>query len=222
MGPGLYAIVVVKSDAPLEEKLYIGQSSNVALRLGQHWNDLSQGKHECKEMLQDWLQLGSENFSFIALSVGPQWEKQYIRQNVENDLIRLNLNITYNQAIAGKVKKKEGDIYRKIVKFGDKVFPSIAEASRQVYISASHIRRLLRDPNNTDWSYVTSQETLVPENIINIRALRVKRLRRSLKVKVNGTIYRSIRDAAKKEGIERRTLTRHLNDPNKTYCSIVD
>jgi hypothetical protein len=214
MGPGLYAIVVVKSDAPLEEKLYIGQSSNVALRLGQHWNDLSQGKHECKEMLQDWQQLGSENFSFIALSVGPQWEKQEIRENVENDLIRLNLNITYNQAIAGKVKKKEGDIYRKIVKFGDKVFPSIAEASRQVNISESHIRRLLRDPNNTDWSYVTSQKTLVPENIINIE--------KATKVKVNGTIYRSIRDAAKHEGIERRTLTRHLNDPNKTYCSFVD
>lgn len=78
MGPGLYAIVSIKN-----QKIYIGESSNVAERLGKHWNDLSKEKHECQQLQLDWNQFGSENFNFISLSVGSQWINLQLRREVE-------------------------------------------------------------------------------------------------------------------------------------------
>ena len=45
MGPGLYVILSMKN-----QKIYIGESSNVADRLGRNWNELSKGKHECTQL----------------------------------------------------------------------------------------------------------------------------------------------------------------------------
>lgn len=92
----------------------------------------------------------------------------------------------------------------------------MAEASRETKISQTQIRRLLRDPKNTDWSYASKEkeEIMSNKNIVNIN--------KAKKVQVNGKFYRSIKEAATAEKICRRTLSRHLVDPNKSYCFFVD
>ena len=36
------------------QKVYFGESKNVPKRLGQHWEELIEKTHECKEMQSDW------------------------------------------------------------------------------------------------------------------------------------------------------------------------
>ena len=177
MGPGIYAIIVRRSDPSLgeTEKMYIGESSNVALRLGQHWSDLSKKKHECQGLLEDWLLFGPDNFTFISLSVGPQWNEQKVRLAAEAELLRLNLTLIYNKSIAGSTQKKQSDSYCKSVKFENQVFPSIADASKVTGVSETHIRRLIRDPQNLQWSLTDTTQTLIDDNIVNIgKAKRLK------------------------------------------------
>jgi hypothetical protein len=53
MGPGLYAIVSINN-----QKIYIGESINVASRLGRHWDELTKKRHECQQLQLDWNQFG--------------------------------------------------------------------------------------------------------------------------------------------------------------------
>jgi hypothetical protein len=126
------------------QKVYFGESKNVPKRLGQHWEELIEKKHECKEMQSDWnfygcaaaqlrscaaAQLRSkENFKFISLSVGTQWDCVNTRQQKEIDLINLNVNYVYNQK--QNKSRKESNLYRKVVSYKDKNYPSIAAASK--------------------------------------------------------------------------------------------
>ena len=247
MGPGLYAIVCGKSHKiyfkvwalptlmPSQSKIGKGgESENVVKRLGLHYAELVGGKHECKELQEAWSSNGKESFSFLSLSVGPQWVNITARQKAEDQLIKLNPTIVYNQSIAGSTPKKQSDIYRKLVSFKvwalptlmpsqskigkgkGTVYPSIAEASRKTGVSETHIRRLVRDPQNTFWQYVNDTSGFNDTNIINIEKAKT--------VKVHGKIYRSIREASNDTGIARRTLQRHLesNKPEHAYATYVD
>ena len=104
----------------------------------------------------------------------------------------------------------------KIGKGKGTVYPSIAEASRKTGVSETHIRRLVRDPQNTFWQYVNDTSGFNDTNIINIEKAKT--------VKVHGKIYRSIREASNDTGIARRTLQRHLesNKPEHAYATYVD
>lgn len=85
MGPGLYAIWNTTMNL-----FYIGQSNCVPSRLASHWKDLEIGRHVCVELQQHWTSLGSQNFKFLSISVGPQWQEEQVRIDAENELVRLN------------------------------------------------------------------------------------------------------------------------------------
>ena len=143
----------------------------------------------------------------------PQWENTTLRRQAEDQLITLNLTIVYNQAIAGSTRKKELDIYRKPVSFRGTVYPSVAKASKETKVSetniaqgqidlASFARCLIRDPQNMDWQYASDPTSLNDEKIFNID--------KAIPVMVHGQQkYRSIRDAARSNRINRCTLQRH-------------
>lgn len=80
-------------------------------------------------------------------------------------------------------------------------------------VGETQIRRLIRDPRQPDWSEVPIDNRL-EENIVNIE--------KAHKVQVNGIVYRSVRDASKKTGIDRRTLTRRLRSSNHDSCFYID
>lgn len=108
MGPGLYVIVCSKTG-----KIYFGESENLLYRLGMHYKELVKGKHECKQLQEDWNSHGLANISFVSLSVGPEWDNTTTRRNAETKLIQQNFNIVYNLSIAGSVPKQNSDIYKK-------------------------------------------------------------------------------------------------------------
>jgi group I intron endonuclease len=101
MGPGVYAIC-----CNVNGKVYFGESSNVVHRLGNHYNNLEEQTHECTELQQDWNFYGKATFSFISLGVGSEYKDIKIRRDYETELININLNKVYNQAINGSTPKK--------------------------------------------------------------------------------------------------------------------
>ena len=211
MGPGLYGIY-----CSAKGKVYFGESQNVVYRLGTHYDDLVAKKHECRELQENWNLHGETSFSFISLSVGPQWKNVTVRRDAETKLVKLNINQVYNQSIEGSTPKKESDLYRKPVKYKGIQYPSIAEASRITGVAETHIRRCARDPQNTDWQYATDPNILDKANIINIE--------KSKKVRVHGVEYRSIREAAAATNICRSTIRRHANSnkPEHAYVSVIN
>lgn len=92
-------------------KIYFGESLNVVTRLGTHFDELTAGRHECKEMQEDWNKYGSSSFAFVSLSVGEQWSDPAVRRKSEQELVTLNQGLVYNQKIGGSTKKKEADSY---------------------------------------------------------------------------------------------------------------
>lgn len=207
MGPGLYVIICHP-----EGKIYFGESDNVLYRLGTHYKYLVKGHHECTKLQEDWNNHGLANISFITLSVGPEWANTLTRRNAETKLIQLNLSIVYNLSIAGSVPKQKSDLYKKTVNYKGTIYPSIAEASRQTNVSESHIRRLLRDPNNSDWQYVVSLNNLDNKKIINMD--------KAKSIIVNSVVYRSIREASEATGISRKTLLRHLESDKPEHAYV--
>jgi GIY-YIG catalytic domain/NUMOD1 domain len=202
MGAGLYAIFCISTN-----KVHIGHSDNIAGRLGVHYTELIKGRHECAEMQLDWNKYGETNFKFIVLSVGSQWDSKKVRIQSETTLISDNKENVYNKSVGGSTPKRQADLYKKQVRHGTVLYPSIAAASRDTGISEMHIRRCLRDPNNTEWSYESN--ILEESNMVNMNKAR--------KVKVKGVIYRSVKAAAKETQISARTLTRWLKSPLPEY-----
>lgn len=112
--------------------------------------------------------------------------------------------------------KKKSDIYAKVVSYKGVVYGSISAASHKTGVSGTHIRRLIRDPQNTDWTYVGDPNILEESNIVNIK--------KSKPIMVHNVVYRSIRNASLSTGIKRRTLGRHLesNKPEHAYVTYFD
>ena len=60
--PGLYKITCLKNN-----KIYIGQSSNVLSRLGRHSDNLENNRHDCIELQKDFNKFGKKFFKFENL-----------------------------------------------------------------------------------------------------------------------------------------------------------
>lgn len=60
--PGLYKITCLKNN-----KIYIGQSSNILSRLGRHVDNLENTRHDCIELQKDFNQFGKQFFKFESL-----------------------------------------------------------------------------------------------------------------------------------------------------------
>ena len=104
-GPGLYLIF-----CKVKKKIYLGQSSNICRRLGDHWHTLNNNCHDCVELQNDWLELGSQNFSFFYLCVGSEWTSEKSRKILEVDLVE-SVDFFYN---IGSGKKDEDNYKKKL------------------------------------------------------------------------------------------------------------
>lgn len=147
-GPGLY-IIFCKS----KQKLYIGQSENICRRVGDHWHMLNNNCHDCIQLQKNYNQIGSEDFLFYCLCVGPEWQDETIRKKLENNLVEKNSSF-YN---IGLIKKSK-DIYQKAIKYKGIFYSSISEASNKLNISETSIRRKLKDLNEKNWQHIDSSE----------------------------------------------------------------
>lgn len=165
--PGLYMIRNFIND-----KRYYGESKNVSGRLASHKSILNRQIHPNKKLQQDWNLYGKENFDFIVLYMGPDWEKREDRLIRETLLILYDRSLCYNylegnfrpneknpfwgKTHTEETKKKIGDSMRDIpndalgrpLKLNNIIYPSLAEASRKTGHSRKYIRKRLNDEND--------------------------------------------------------------------------
>jgi hypothetical protein len=197
-GPGLYFIQCKEN-----EKIYFGQSDNVLLRLGRHYDHLTKGVHHCKELQTDWKNFSNESFFFGILAVGNEWADPKKRLEKESELISLNLTLVYN-----KPEQSREIRYKRPVLYKNVFFSSIAAAAKSAGFSETTIRHYLADEKNTDWVFADSDSKVM----VGYECSRA--------VIVHDVWYPSIRKAAVETKITRQTLMNHLNSshPKHFYC----
>ena len=75
---GLYKITCLKNN-----KIYIGQSSNVLSRLGRHADNLENNRHDCLELQKDFNKFGKRFFKFESLEIGEKYVNENLRKKKE-------------------------------------------------------------------------------------------------------------------------------------------
>jgi hypothetical protein len=177
--PGIYMVRCIQNDWR-----YYGESKNVSGRLSSHRSLLNRKIHPNVALQVDWNTYGSENFDFIVLFMGENWNELTERRGKELELIILDRALSYNilegiskpgeknpfwgklqtpetkkkisEALKGKPNDKLG---RKISILGI-IYPSLAEASRQTGIARKTIRKKLDDIRDTNFFAVEDSGTV--------------------------------------------------------------
>jgi hypothetical protein len=194
MWPGLYLIYCLEN-----HRFYVGESSNVVVRLGNHYQELTNQTLPCSALLG--VNLGQEKFRFLVLDAGPQWNDLALRKKKEQEIIQLNLTRVYNQ-VDPRATARASE--RPVLRNGTLYAKSVAEASRKSLISPTHLCRHLINTNNTEWAYDNVEGDFVGHGSAR-------------PVSVNGEPFRSIRQAALRLKVDRKTLRKILDeerDPN--------
>jgi group I intron endonuclease len=204
MGSGLYAIICLKKN-----KFYVGETKNICARVSTHWSELLTGIHFCKELQSDWITFGQENFVFVCLCVGPEWADVDVRKAKEKKIISANTDKVYNTV---KVNKKNPQYCRR-VQYQNTFYPSIAAASRALNVSPSQISRNISDARRPEWQHFSEENSLV-ENIENIKNAELVGMKLAVPVKIDGVVYRSIKEAARQLNIQRNSIRQRLQNPS--------
>ena len=76
--PGIYVII-----CRINNIKYYGQTSNVSNRLSTHKTNLRKNRHPCKLLQQDFFLYGEDQFDFIVLHMGEQWNDETVRKTEE-------------------------------------------------------------------------------------------------------------------------------------------
>lgn len=82
MLPDLYLIYCLEN-----HRFYVGESRNVIIRFGQHYQELNNQTLFCSALLADWVKFGQEKFLFLVLDVGPQWSEAALRKKKNKKLL---------------------------------------------------------------------------------------------------------------------------------------
>ena len=158
--PGIYMILCIANDYR-----YYGESFNISGRIASHKSTLRRKIHPNPNLQTDWNLYGETNFHFVVLYIGTDWQDKLYRLSMESKLIAENaercynmfesfelrcgeLNPFYKKRHSDKTKDlmslaKKGipnDKLGKRITIGGKIFPSIAQASREL----GHSRKLIR------------------------------------------------------------------------------
>lgn len=168
--PGLYMIRCIINDWR-----YYGESSNVSGRLASHKSLLNGHIHPNICLQNDWNDYGQRMFEFVVLFMGLHWDQSYVRRGKETELIVLNRNLAYNiledasrageknsfwkrlhtpetkKKISQALKGRSNDLLGQKVSIKGKIYPSIAEASRQTNIARKTIRNKINNSVDSDY-----------------------------------------------------------------------
>jgi hypothetical protein len=163
--PGLYMILCLANDYR-----YYGQTSSLSGRIASHKSMLRRRIHLNANLQKDWNLYPEGIFNFVVLYVGEDWRDKSTRLTMEAKLIAQNsercynifesyelrfadLNPFYQKRHSEKTKLLMSSIKKGIpndalgakVSIDGKVFPSIAQASREL----GHSRKLIRTRINS-------------------------------------------------------------------------
>nr|ALO21472.1 putative GIY-YIG homing endonuclease [Lobochlamys culleus] len=238
--PGVYMILCVENN-----KRYYGESTNVSSRLSQHKSRLRRNIHEISELQRDWNLYGEDFFEFSVLFISRDCDKAQ-REALELEYITRHSDLCYNKFFKHSRKKENNPFWGRkhneetrkqigksqaenrknsipeglaIILKGE-IYPSIAEASRQTNHSRDTIRRWLNDPNNmTCLPFGIQLDTSKPSesDVLQKEQLNTGFPKR---VSLDGTIYSSIAEAARRLNCSRANIQRRLRT-DKENCFFV-
>lgn len=172
--PGLYQITCLKNN-----KLYIGQSTNVLSRLGRHVDNLENNRHDCLELQNDFNTYGKKFFKFESLEIDDKYVNEKLRKNKENEYIK-NTKDSYNSK-----DNYNWNFYSQKIKINDIIYDSLRQAALIRNESRTNITRNCKNKNNLDYSFLEKTDY----DIIYKK--------KSISCKIDNVIYDSISQASK-------------------------
>ena len=172
--PGLYMILCLRNDYR-----YYGETSNISGRIASHKSMLRRKIHANQKVQQDWNLYGEPNFQFVVLYIGEDWKSKTDRTTMESQLITANSERCYNVfesyelrigALNGFYQKRHSektkllmssikkgipnDALGKKISIQGKMFPSIAQASRELGHSRKLIRTRINSSSFPEWEEI--------------------------------------------------------------------
>lgn len=136
---GLYRIQCLENN-----KVYIGESTNVLSRLEKHARALASNCSDVTQMQEDYNKFSKNSFSFHVIFSGPEWVSREKRLEKEIKIISSYLpEQVYNNHPS--VERLEKVNYRLIVEINGQIYQSVAEAARTLKIPENSIRVRLKN-----------------------------------------------------------------------------
>jgi group I intron endonuclease len=205
--PGLYKITCT-----VNQKQYIGESSNIFNRLGRHTDSLENNRSDCLEMQRDFNQYSKNNFIFTAFEIDSKYGNKDIRKERETFLIQqIPEELRYNQ-----LEPPEYSTSRRIQIRGQ-IYPSLSNASQVLNESRTNIFRKALNPEILDYVLFIQEEN-EENSVFNLQ--QEYKFHKSFSCIIDGRSYKSLNQAAKDLGIHHKTVkNRILSDKWPTYLS---
>jgi group I intron endonuclease len=201
-GPGIYKITCITN-----QKVYIGESSNLLNRLGKHTDSLQNNRHDCLELQKDFNKYSKENFIFEVLEIDQSYENKQLREEREKVWIQqIPEEFRYNQLDFNKSSKSRA------IRIRGQVYTSLSNAAKILQESKTNIIRKALNQQNSDYELLTEQENLLLNSQLNYQ------FKKSSSCVINGTFYKSLNKASQDLGIHYKTVkNRILSDKWPTY-----
>lgn len=192
----------------MTNKIYIGSTTTSFIyRWRQHQSKLKMGKHENAHLQSSYIKYGDSSFEYTILYVGTSLEDIRIKeQEFINALDSCNPNKGYNLDNIVDRHNRSEETKRKISAsrkgkcagssngfYGKTHSEEVRNRIRQ-----AHIGKKLSDNTKAKMSE-----------------------KRKIKVRINGIIYPSIKEAAQELHMSRATLSRWIKDERKTNYEVV-
>jgi hypothetical protein len=154
--PGLYLIKNLEN-----EKVYVGETSNLLDRITKHWMHLNSGVHHCSELQKDFSACQDKSqFHFLVIECGPQWFDSNKRQAKETEVISsYDKEKLYNTLS----DTEQRPIINKPFMYKSQRFESDRQAAKVLSRSRSQIKRDLLDPSKPDIYYLESEASFYGE-----------------------------------------------------------
>jgi len=142
--PGVYAIINKKKNMK-----YFGESQSILQRFEKHYRALEQQTHDNRPLQEDYLEAPS-SFEFIVLDWGLEWVNVNKRVARQDYYIDLNKERTYNIFEFSSTTKCP-------ILINGQRFGSVREAARATGMPRTTLRRYLRDPSKSEYSYLQEE-----------------------------------------------------------------
>lgn len=143
--PGLYKITCVKNN-----KIYIGESSNVLSRLGRHVDNLENNRHDCSELQNDFNSYGKSFFKFENL--------EFDLKNDKNRRINKELKYINSIPITQRYNKKffTETFGSKSVMIDGNYYSSLSQAACALNESRTNLTRKCNNNKVKNYSFCPS------------------------------------------------------------------
>ena len=186
--PGIYQIKCLQNN-----KIYIGESSNLFSRIGRHCDNLENNRHDCFALQNDFNKYGKKAFVFLILKQGLSYQNDIIRKNEERKLIQnISKKFRYNSI------EFEQSFYAQGVKINNKIYPSLNNAAIELNESRTNIVRKCIDEKNTKYVFIKS--TLGQKYSF----------KKACPCKIEGNFYKSLAQAGKALNLSHKTIKNRI------------